>query len=134
MTTELNGRLMQWGIKMGKYTEFKELLEESLYEKLNRRYIEDVLSEGHNYVEFEVRADGSLSFLFDGKHRFNRSYSSLQHFKHQSENLLDLEGIGYKIVSSCVNAEKLTKNDIPSKYYLKIYIDNSEVFKIHVVV
>ena len=117
---------------MSKYTEFEYLLEGFLDEKLRRSHIEDVLSEGYNYIMLSVNDDGSLSIYFDGDSRYQRHFNSLNHFKQRSEILDDLEGVAYVLVTSCVNAEKLSKSVIPSDYYVKVIIEDAEVFEYHV--
>ena len=117
---------------MSKYRQFEILLEGFLDEKLKRSYIEDVLSEGYNYIMLAINDDGSLSIYFDGNYRYQRHFNSLNHFKQRSEILDDLEGVTYVLVTSCANAEKLSKSGIPSDYSVKVIIDDADIFEYHV--
>lgn len=119
---------------MSKYAEFKNLLEDFLYEKLKRGHIEDTLYEGYNYIMLGINEDGSLSFYFDGDSRYQRRFNSLTHFKQRSEILDDLEGVAYALVTSCANSEKLSESGIPSDYSVKVIITDAEVFEYHVVI
>lgn len=117
---------------MSKYRQFEVFLEGYLDEKLRRSHIEDVLSEGYNYIMLSVNDDGSLSIYFDGESRYQRHFNSLNHFKQRSEILDDLEGVAYVLVTSCANAEKLSKGVIPSDYYVKVIIEDAEIFEYHI--
>lgn len=117
---------------MSKYTEFEVQLEGFLDKKLRRSYIETVLEEGYNLVVLNVYVDGSLNFFFDGASRYHRDFNSLKQFKQRSEILGNLEGIAYVLVSSCSNAEKLAKTDVPSEYSVVVNIEDSEIFNYHV--
>lgn len=117
---------------MSKYRQFEVFLEGYLDEKLKRSHIEDVLSEGYNYIMLSVHDDGSLSIYFDGESRYQRHFNSLNHFKQRSEILDDLEGVAYVLVTSCENAEKLSKSAIPSDYFVKVIIEDAEIFEYHI--
>lgn len=113
---------------MGKYGQFEVFLEGFLDEKLRKSHIEDALSEGFRFVELDVFANGRLKFIFGGENSFISSYNSLQEFYQRSERLDELEGLGYALVSSCVDAEKSTTDGVPSKYRVVINIQDAEVF------
>lgn len=112
----------------GNYAKFKLYLEGYLDEKLKRSHIEDALSEGFRFVELDVFTNGRLKFIFGGENSFLSSYNSLKDFYQRSERLDELEGLGYALVDSCVEAEKSATNEIPSKYRVVIHITDAEVF------
>ena len=119
---------------MGKYRQFEVLLEGYLDEKLRKSHIDDALSEGFRFVELDIFVNGGLKFIFGGKNSFISSFKSLQEFYQRSENLEELEGLGYALVSSCVDAEKSTTKGVPSNYKIVLHIGESEVFKYKVAV
>ena len=113
---------------MSKYTQFEVYLEGYLDEKLKKSHIEDAISEGFRYVEFHVFSNGRMKFVFGGENSFLSSYNSLKEFYQRSERLNELEGLGYALVESCVEAEKSATNGIPSKYRVVLHIKDAEVF------
>ena len=118
----------------GNYAKFKLYLEGFLDEKLRKSHIEDALSEGFRYVELDVFANGRLKFIFGGENSFLSSYNSLQEFYQRSERLDELEGLGYALVDSCVDAEKSATKGVPRSYKIVIHITDAGVFKYKVVV
>ena len=118
----------------GNCTKFKQYLEGYLDEKLRKSHIEDALSKGFRYVELDVFANGRLKFIFGGENSFISSYSSLQEFYQRSERLDELEGLGYALVDSCVDAEKSATKGVPSSYKIIIHITDAEVFRYKVAV
>lgn len=118
----------------GNCAKFKSLIEGYLDEKLRKSHIEDALSKGFRYVELDVFANGRLKFIFGGENSFISSYSSLQEFYQRSERLDELEGLGYSLVDSCVDAEKSTTKGVPSSYKIVIHITDAEVFRYKVAV
>ena len=119
---------------MGKYKQFEVFLEGYLDEKLRKSHIEDALSEGFRFVELDVFANGRLKFIFGGENSFLSSYNSLQEFYQRSERLDELEGLGYALVDSCVDAEKSATDGVPSSYKIVIHITDAEVFRYKVAV
>lgn len=119
---------------MSKYRQFEVFLEEYLYERLKKSHIEDALSEGFRFVELDVFANGRLKFIFGGENSFISSFNSLKEFYQLSERLDELEGLGYALVSSCVDAEKSTTNGVPNNYKIVIHITDAEVFKYKVAI
>ena len=113
---------------MSKYTQFEAYLEEYLDDKLKKSHVEDALSEGFRFVELDIFANGRLKFVFGGENSFLISYNSLKELYQRSERLNELEGLGYALVDSCVEAEKLATSGIPSKYRVVIHIKDAEVF------
>ena len=113
---------------MSKYRQFEVLLEGYLDEKLRRTHIVSALEEGFRFVELNVFANGSLKFIFGGENSYISSFNSLQEFYQRSENLDELEGLGYALVSSCVDAEKSTTKNVPGNYKIVLHITDSEVF------
>lgn len=113
---------------MSKYRQFEVLLEGYLDEKLRRAHIVSALEEGFRFVELNVFANGRLKFIFGGENSYISSFNSLQEFYQRSENLDQLEGLGYALVSSCVDAEKSTTKNVPSNYKIVLHITDSEVF------
>lgn len=119
---------------MSKYRQFEVFLEGFLDEKLRKSHIEEALSEGFRFVELDVFANGRLKFIFGGENSFISSYNSLKDFHHRSERLDELEGLGYALVNSCVDAEKSTTKSVPSSYKIVIHITDAEVFRYKVAV
>lgn len=119
---------------MSKYMQFEVLLEGYLDEKLRRAHIVSALEEGFRFVELNVFANGRLKFIFGGENSYISSFNSLQEFYQRSENLDELEGLGYALVDSCVDAEKSATNGVPSNYKIVIHITDAEVFKYKVAV
>lgn len=113
---------------MNEYRQFEVLLEEYLDEKLKRAHIVSALEERFRFVELDVFANGRLKFIFGGENSFISSFNSLQEFYQRSENLDELESLGYALVSSCVDAEKSTTKNVPSNYKIVLHITDSEVF------
>lgn len=113
---------------MSKYRQFEVFLEGYLDEKLKKSHIEDALSKGFRFVELDVFANGRLKFIFGGENSYISSFNSLKEFKRLSERLEDLEGLGYALVSSCVDAEKSTTKNVPGNYKIVLHITDSEVF------
>lgn len=113
---------------MSKYRQFEVFLEGYLDEKLKKSHIKDALSEGFRFIELHVFANGRFKFVFGGENSFISSFNSLQEFYQRSENLDELEGLGYALVSSCVDAEKSTTKNVPSNYKIVLHITDSEVF------
>lgn len=114
---------------MSKYRQFEVYLEGYLDEKLKKAHIVAALEEGFRFVELDVFANGRLKFIFGGENSFISSFNSLKEFYQLSERLDELEGLGYALVSSCVDAEKSTTNGVPSNYKIVIHITDAEVFK-----
>ncbi len=119
---------------MSKYSQFEVLLEGYLDEKLRRAHIVSALEEGFRFVELNVFANGRLKFIFGGENSYISSFNSLQEFYQRSENLDELEGLGYALVSSCVDAEKSTTKNVPGNYKIVLHITDSEVFNYKVAV
>ena len=119
---------------MNKYSQFEVLLEGYLDEKLRRAHIVSALEEGFRFVELNVFANGRLKFIFGGENSYISSFNSLQEFYQRSENLDELEGLGYALVSSCVDAEKSTTKNVPGNYKIVLHITDSEVFNYKVAV
>ena len=119
---------------MSKYKQFEVFLEGYLDEKLKKSYIEDALSEGFRFVELDVFSNGRLKFIFGGENSYLSSFNSLKEFERLSERLEDLEGLGYAIVDSCVDAEKSATKGVPSSYKIVLHITDSEVFNYKVAV
>lgn len=113
---------------MSKYRQFEVFLEGYLDEKLRKSHIEDALSKGFRFVELDVFANGRLKFIFGGENSFISSYNSLKDFYQRSERLEELEGLGYALVDSCVDAEKSTTDSVPRKYRVVVNIQDAEVF------
>lgn len=114
---------------MSKYRQFEVFLEGYLDEKLRKSHIEGALSKGFRYIELDVFANGRLKFIFGGENSFLSSYNSLKEFYQRSERLDELEGLGYALVDSCVNAEKSATEGVPSSYKIVIHITDAEVFR-----
>lgn len=119
---------------MSKYRQFEVFLEGYLDEKLHKSHIEDALSEGFRFVELDVFANGRLKFIFGGENSYISSFNSLKEFYQRSEKLDELEGLGYALVDSCVDAEKSATDGVPSSYKIVIHITDAEVFKYKVAV
>jgi hypothetical protein len=119
---------------MSKYSQFEVLLEGYLDEKLRRAHIVSALEEGFRFVELNVFANGRLKLIFGGENSYISSFNSLQEFYQRSENLDELEGLGYALVSSCVDAEKSTTKNVPGNYKIVLHITDSEVFNYKVAV
>lgn len=113
---------------MSKYRQFEVLLEGYLDEKLRRAHIVSALEEGFRFVELNVFANGRLKFIFGGENSYISSFNSLQEFYQRSENLDELEGLGYALVSSCVDAEKPTTKNVPRNYKIVLHITDPEIF------
>ena len=118
----------------GNCAKFKLYLEGYLDEKLRKSHIEDALSKGFRFVELDVFANGRLKFIFGGEDSFLSSYNSLKEFYQRSERLDELEGLGYALVDSCVDADKSTTKGVPSSYKIVIHITDAEVFRYKVAV
>ena len=119
---------------MSKYRQFEVYLEGYLDEKIKRAHIISALGEGFRFVELDIFANGRLKFIFGGENSFISSFNSLKEFYQLSERLDELEGLGYALVSSCVDAEKSTTNGVPSNYKIVIHITDAEVFKYKVAI
>ena len=119
---------------MSKYRQFEVFLEGYLDEKLRKSHIKDALSKGFRFIELDVFANGRLKFIFGGENSFLSSYNSLQEFYKRSERLDELEGLGYALVDSCVDAEKSATKGVPRSYKIVIHITHAEVFKYKVAV
>lgn len=119
---------------MSKYRQFEVFLEGYLDEKLHKSHIEDALSEGFRYVEFHVFSNGRMKFVFGGDNSFISSFNSLKEFDRLSERLNELEGLGFTLVSACVDAEKSATEGVPSSYKIFIHITDAEVFRYKVAV
>ena len=119
---------------MSKYRQFEVYLEGYLDEKLKKSYIEDALSEGFRFVELDIFANGRMKFIFGGENSYISSFNSLREFYQRSERLDELEGLGYALVDSCVDAEKSATDGVPSSYKIVIHITNAEVFQYNVAV
>jgi hypothetical protein len=119
---------------MSKYSQFEVSLKEYLYENLHKSHIESALSEGYKYIELDVFLNGSLKFIFREGNSSLCSFNSLKDFYQRSERLDELEGLGYALVSSCVDAEKFTTKGVPSSYKIVIHITDAEVFRYKVAV
>ena len=119
---------------MSKYRQFEVYLEGYLDEKLKKSHIEDALSEGFRFVELDVFDNGRLKFVFGGENSYVSSFNSLKEFYQRSERLDELEGLGYSLVDSCVDAEKSATDGVPSNYKIVIHITDAEVFKYKVAV
>lgn len=119
---------------MSEYRQFEVFLEGYLDEKLRRAHIVSALEEGFRFVELNVFANGRLKFIFGGENSYISSFNSLQEFYQRSENLDELEGLGYALVDSCVDAEKSTTKTVPSNYKIVLHITDSEVFNYKVAV
>lgn len=113
---------------MSKYAQFEVFLKEYLYENLHKSHIESALSEGFKYIELDVFPNGSIRFIFRGNNSSLCSFNSLKEFYQRSGRLDELEGLGYALVSSCVDVEKSTKDGVPSKYRVVVNIQDAEVF------
>ena len=113
---------------MSKYRQFEVCLEGYLDEKLHKSHIVAASEDGTRFVELNVFANGRLKFIFGGENSYISSFNSLQEFYQRSENLDELEGLGYALVSSCVDAEKSTTKGVPSSYKIIIHITDAEVF------
>ena len=113
---------------MSKYRQFEVYLEGYLDKKLKKAHIIAALEEDIRFVELNIFANGRMKFIFGGENSFFVSYTSLNDFYKRSENLGELEGLGYALVSSCVDAENSATNGIPSSYKIVIHITDSEVF------
>lgn len=119
---------------MSKYRQFEVFLEGYLDEKLHKSHIVAALEDGTRFVELDIFANGRMKFIFGGENRYFMSYNSLKEFYKRSENLDELEGLGYALVSSCVDAEKSATDGVPSSYKIVIHITDAEVFKYKVAV
>ena len=119
---------------MSKYTQFEATLRGYLDEKLKKSHIENALLEGFRYVEFHVFSNGRMKFVFGGENSYLSSFNSLKEFYQRSERLDWLEGLGYALVESCVEAEKSTTKGVPSSYKIVIHITDAEVFRYKVAV
>lgn len=119
---------------MSKYRQFEVFLEGYLDEKLKKSHIEDALSEGFRFVELDIFANGRMKFIFGGENSYISSFNSLQEFYRISERLEELEGLGYALVDSCVDAEKSATKGVPSDYKIVIHITDAEVFEYKVAV
>lgn len=119
---------------MSKYRQFEVFLEGYLDEKLKKSHIEDALSKGFRFVELDVFANGRLKFIFGGENSYISSFNSLKEFRRLSERLEELEGLGYALVDSCVDAEKSTTEGVPSSYKIVIHITDADVFQYKVAV
>jgi hypothetical protein len=119
---------------MSKYRQFEVYLEGYLDEKLKKSHIESALEEGFRFVELDVFANGRLKFIFGGENSYISSFNSLKEFYKLSERLDELEGLGYALVGSCVDAEKSSTNGVPSTYKIFIHIDDAEVFSYKVAI
>lgn len=113
---------------MSKYRQFEVYLEGYLDKKLKKAHIIAALEEDIRFVELYIFANGRMKFIFGGENSFFVSYTSLNDFYKRSENLGELEGLGYALVSSCVDAENSATNGVPSSYKIVIHITDSEVF------
>lgn len=119
---------------MSKYRQFEVFLEGYLDEKLHKSHIVAALEDGTHFVELDIFANGRMKFIFGGENSYFMSYNSLKEFYKRSENLDELEGLGYALVSSCVDAEKSATDGVPSSYKIVIHITDAEVFKYKVAV
>lgn len=119
---------------MSKYRQFEVFLEGYLDEKLKKSHVEGALFEGFRFVELDVFANGRLKFIFGGENSYISSFNSLEEFYKFSERLDELEGLGYALVDSCVDAEKSATKVVPSSYKIVIHITDSEVFNFKVAV
>ena len=119
---------------MSKYRQFEVFLEGYLDEKLKKSHIIAALEDGTSFVELDIFANGRMKFIFGGESSYFVSYNSLKEFYKRSENLDELEGLGYALVSSCVDAEKSATEGVPSNYKIVIHIAESEDFVVRVAV
>lgn len=119
---------------MSKYRQFEVFLEGYLDEKLKKAHIVAALEDGTRFVELDIFANGRMKFIFGGENSYFVSYNSLKEFYKYSENLDELEGLGYALVSSCVDAEKSATDGVPSNYKIVIHIEESEDFVVRVAV
>ena len=119
---------------MSKYRQFEVFLEGYLDEKLKKSHIIAALEDGTRFVELDIFANGRMKFIFGGESSYFVSYNSLKEFYKRSENLDELEGLGYALVSSCVDAEKSATEGVPSNYKIVIHIAESEDFVVRVAV
>ena len=110
---------------MSKYRQFEVYLEGYLDKKLKKAHIIAALEEDIRFVELYIFANGRMKFIFGGENSFFVSYTSLNDFYKRSENLGELEGLGYALVSSCVDAENSATNGVPSSYKIVIHITDS---------
>lgn len=92
------------------------------------------MEDGTRFVELDIFANGRMKFIFGGESSYFVSYNSLKEFYKRSENLDELEGLGYALVSSCVDAEKSATEGVPSNYKIVIHIAESEDFVVRVAV
>lgn len=114
---------------MSKYRKFESYLKSYLDEKIHKSHIADLVNEGARTAIFSVNSNGSFKFSFSGGHAtWGKTYKNLDSFYKSSEMLEDLEGLGYALVSSCVDAEKSTTKNVPSNYKIVLHITDSEVF------
>lgn len=119
---------------MSKYRQFEVALKESLYEKLHKSHIEDLLNEGARTAIFSVSLSGSFKFTFSGGHAtWGKTYKNLDSFYSTSEMLENLEGLGYLFVSACLSAENLAKEGKPKAYDVKLAVKDSKDFDIALV-
>lgn len=119
---------------MSKYRQFEVYLEGYLDEKLKRAHIISALEDGTRFVSLDIYPNGRFEFKFGGENSYISSFNSLKDFYKFSERLEELEGLGYALVSSCVDAEKSATNGVPSRYRVVVHIAESEDYEYKVVV
>ena len=109
-------------------------MEGYLAEKIRRAHIDSVMEDGFRSIRLQIFSDGKIRIVFGGENSYISSFNSLKEFYQRSERLDELEGLGYALVDSCVDAEKSATDGVPSNYKIVTHITDAEVFKYKVAV
>lgn len=95
---------------------------------VKRSHIEDLIEEGYDSVLLTIGEKGSIVLRFSGKYSSIFSFRSLNQFHRESENLEDLEGLVYALVTACDSAEKASSCFVPKSYRVEVIAESPEVF------
>ena len=83
---------------------------------------------GYDSVLLTISEKGSIVLRFSGKYSSRFSFRSLVYFHRESENLEDLEGLVYQLVTACDSAEKASNGFVPKSYSVEVIAKEPEVF------
>ena len=95
---------------------------------VKRSHIEDLIEEGYDSVLLTISEKGSIVVRFSGKYSSRFSFRGLAQFHRKSENLEDLEGLVYALVTACDSAEKASNGFVPKSYSVEVIAKEPEVF------
>lgn len=95
---------------------------------VKRSHIEVLIEEGYDSVLLTISEKGSIVLRFSGKYSSIFSFRGLAQFYRESENLEDLEGLVYALITACDSAEKASNGFVPKSYSVEVIAKEPEVF------